>query len=342
MARARVQPNAENASLAELRAAAKCARTQREHDRFQAIIALIMGFGAAQVAKLFNVNASTLRRWVVQFNRRGIDGLIEGKRPGRPRKIDGEKAKRCCEILEHPEQAGRVHWTGVKLHGYICEELQLEVGYSTLIRFLHERQYRLRVPQPWPDRQDEKERQVFCDRLKELLAEQGVELWYGDETGIEGDPRPRRRWAKPGEKVRSTKNGDHLRMSVMGMVCPRTGEVYALEFTHVDTDVFQAFLREANNDLRLERPRQVLIVDNASWHKAKRLDWGRFEPFYLPRYSPDLNPIERLWLLLKAEWFTNYVAKDQGQLISRIDQALLWLIGREQANTKTCAVPTTP
>ncbi|MGD9818702.1 MAG: transposase, partial [Desulfomonilaceae bacterium] len=42
---------------------------------------------------------------------------------------------------------------------------------------------------------------------------------------------------------------------------------------------------------------------NASWHKSKSLNWGRFEPIFLPPYSPDLNPIERLWLIMKAQWF---------------------------------------
>ena len=41
--------------------------------------------------------------------------------------------------------------------------------------------------------------------------------------GVEGDPRPRRRYIRQGEKGRITKNGDHLRMNVTGMVCPRTG-----------------------------------------------------------------------------------------------------------------------
>ena len=46
-------------------------------------------------------------------------------------------------------------------------------------------------------------------------------------------------------------------------------------------------------------------MDNASWHKSKSLRFGAFEPTYLPPYSPDFNPIERLWLILKAEWFTD-------------------------------------
>lgn len=42
-------------------------------------------------------------------------------------------------------------------------------------------------------------------------------------------------------------------------------------------------------------------MNNAHWHKSKRLPWGDFEPTYLPACSPDINPTERLWLVMKAQ-----------------------------------------
>ena len=161
-----------------------------------------------------------------------------------------------------------------------------------------------------------------------------------DETGVEGDPRPRRRWAAKGSKPRVTNNGDHLRMNVAGMVCPRTGRFYALEFTHSDSVVFQTFLDHANRDVRRERERNLLICDNASWHRSKSIRWGDFEPIFLPPYSPDFNPIERLWLLMKAQWFTDFVAKDRQHLMQRLDRALCWIMDRSHHNQQTCSIAT--
>jgi putative transposase len=129
-------------------------------------------------------------------------------------------------------------------------------------------------------------------------------------------------------------------MNVCGIVAPRTGQAYLLEFTHSDRDVFQVFLDQANKDIKLERPRQILILDNASWHKGSGINWGRFEPLYLPPYSPDLNPIEKLWRYIKAEWFTDFVAKGIDDLIARIDKALQWAINRGEENQKTCPIKT--
>ena len=57
--------------------------------------------------------------------------------------------------FEHPETADPRHWTARKFHGYLNQTVGLEVGYSTVVRWLHEQGFRLKVPQPWPDRQDE-------------------------------------------------------------------------------------------------------------------------------------------------------------------------------------------
>jgi DDE superfamily endonuclease len=53
-----------------------------------------------------------------------------------------------------------------------------------------------------------------------------------------------------------------------------------------------------DEDIQVQRSRNIIICDNATWHKVKLLNWGQFEVLFLPPYSPDLNPIERFWQLL--------------------------------------------
>jgi len=65
-------------------------------------------------------------------------------------------------------------------------------------------------------------------------------------------------------KKRGTKNDDHFRMNVMGMDYPRSGECFAIEASHSDSDTFQAFLDEASRFIDFQRSRNILIVDNAS------------------------------------------------------------------------------
>lgn len=339
MARPLIEPNPENASIHELKEAARVG-TSETSTRCIAIQMLIIGISREQVCQALLVTTRALLKWIHAFNEHGVDGLIANKRPGRSRKIPQEKASHFVDVLENPAQVDRTHWTARAFHGYLQETYQIECSYSTVVRFFHEQNFALKVPQPWPDRQDETLRNAFRERLKSLHEQTDVDIWFLDESGFEGECRSRRRWDQKGRKTRIVRNGDHLRMNVMGAVCPRTGEFFALEVSHVDGVVFQTFLDEAARCIQLQRKRNILILDNASWHRSAKHNWHGFEPLYLPPYSPDLNPIERIWLVMKNKWFNHFHAKNYDALIERLDLAILDVIHHPKTTQNTTSIRT--
>jgi len=302
------------------------AGNRETYRRCLAIVMLLTAIPHEQVREALDLCESSLRKIIHAFNLYGVDGVVAKKRTGRPHSIDEHVQEQIMEEFDAPGKAQRTFWTATAFHGYIAEKYQVECSYRTLVRLLHEKNYVLKVPQPWPDRQNDTLREEFRARLALLAGDTETDIWYGDETGLDGEPKPRRRWAIKGSKPRDVHNGDHVRLNVIGTVCPRTGELFAIEASHCDTDVFQAFLDEAARTIRPTRSSNILVLDNASWHKRKSLNWHFFEPLYLPPYSPDFNPIERLWLIMKAEWFNHFHSRDLEALIKRADTALLALI----------------
>lgn len=337
MSRWKPQPNLENASIQELRATYNSAKTATQ-TRCMAIIMLGTGISHEQVSETLDITLDTLYKWINKFNKSGIDGLITKPRSGAPRKIPEKSRSTIIQDIKKPEVANRTFWTAKAFHGFIKKKYEIECSYATVVRFLHSEGFGLKVPQPWPDRQDDEKREAFIKKLQELLNDANIEVWFGDESGVEGEPKPKRRWAKKGEKIKVIKNGDHIRTNILGLVSPRTGEFFSIIASHTDSDVFQAFLDEAAKCIKPTRKRNILILDNASWHKKKSLNWHFFEPLYLPPYSPDLNPIERLWLILKAEWFNNIHCKTVEKLIERTSKAILSLINKPEQIVKTTAI----
>ena len=114
--------------------------------------------------------ASTLRRWVKSFNERGIDGLVTHPCGGRPRKISQEAfTQQFSHILESPSDHGFDFMTVVRLHGHLTEELQHEISYSTVLRYVHDAGFALKVPgRKHPDANDA-DREVFLERLRKEL-----------------------------------------------------------------------------------------------------------------------------------------------------------------------------
>ena len=334
-----VEPNAENASEAELLVAMEAAPNQRSYRRLAAIRALLKGYSRAQVAELFGRSERLVRLWILCFNEGGVDALASKPRPGRPRKIKLERLRDLLvPVLEEPAKAAQEHWTGVKVHGWLKEQLAIALGSrrggggdkwgkvdgrATTIRYLHELDYHLRVPQRWPERQDEAERAAFLEALHALQEDPAVELWHGDECGVEGDPRPRRRWSARGRRPRVPLSGRspsrqrHRRRLPQDRpeLCP-----------HLRRRRYRRLPVLFGSPRRSHPPepgkRRILILDNASWHKATRLCWHHFECRFLPGYSPDFNPIERLWLRLKADYFSDFIARTPEELTERLCTAL--------------------
>jgi len=110
-----------------------------------------------------------LNHWSRCLNQQGIGGPIAGTRRGRPPKITPGQSAHYRQLIEQPELAGQLHWTAVKFHGYLRQELQYEIGYRTVVRWRHDNNFRLKLPQSWPTRQDEKQRQLWGSDSKPIL-----------------------------------------------------------------------------------------------------------------------------------------------------------------------------
>jgi transposase len=195
------------------------------------------------------------------------------------------------------------------------------------------------MPEP-RDRDDwEEQRKAFASRMSQWKDDPKVELWFGDECGIEADPRPRRRWVKPGSKPKIPYSGPHLRRSVIGAVRPSDGALSMRILSHCNTDVFKVFVDTlVEEQPQKEGIRQILILDNASWHKSKSLTWHHFEPEFLPPYSPDFNPIERFWPRVKTDFFADFFCREGAELEERTIRALSHFMSNPSIVASQCRI----
>jgi hypothetical protein len=68
-------------------------------------------------------------------------------------------------------------------HGWLREQLGLEVGYDITVRYLHELGYNLPVPRPWPERQNEEHRNGVLRAIAVWQADTGLELCLPTNKG---------------------------------------------------------------------------------------------------------------------------------------------------------------
>jgi transposase len=102
-------------------------------------------------------------------------------------------------------------------------------------------------------------------------------------------------WAQKGSRPTMVRQTEYEWIYVLGAVNPANGKSSALPAPTVNTDYMNHHLRfiseEVGQDVHV-----ILVLDQAGWHIAKALEVPiNITLLHLPAYSPELNPIERLW-----------------------------------------------
>ncbi|TNM67279.1 IS630 family transposase [Deinococcus radiopugnans ATCC 19172] len=126
-----------------------------------------------------------------------------------------------------------------------------------------------------------------------------VEVWCMDEHRLGLKPIVGKMWAERGKAPTVAVEHRYAWLYVYAFVCPQTGESQYWLVPSVDTLAFQAVLDRFARDTGAGQRREiVLVLDGAGWHCGPQLTCPEgLHPVFLPPYSPELQPAERLWAL---------------------------------------------
>lgn len=132
-------------------------------------------------------------------------------------------------------------------------------------------------------------------------------------------------------------------VAVLGAVRHGDGLLVAMKQSVFNADTFICFLRTLLRHRRRGR-KIVVVLDNAKWHHARLLNpWlqqhrSTLSLVFLPPYSPDLNPIERVWKLTRRHCTHNHYFPELSDLITAVqNQFKLWNRPNEILR-KLCAI----
>jgi hypothetical protein len=126
--------------------------------------------------------------------------------------------------------------------------------------------------------------------------EQRIALWFMDEARVGQKGRLCPRWWLKGRRPPGCRDKRFAWAYLFAAVDPATGAAVALVLPEATTRTMNLFLAEVSRRLP-NAVHAVLVLDRAGWHGAKALKVpGNLTLVPLPPYSPELNPVERVWL----------------------------------------------
>uniref|UniRef100_A0A7V4A0N9 IS630 family transposase n=1 Tax=Thermus tengchongensis TaxID=1214928 RepID=A0A7V4A0N9_9DEIN len=153
-----------------------------------------------------------------------------------------------------------------------------------------------------------------------------LELWAMDEHRLGLKPIRRRVWALRGKTPLVWERPRYRWLYVYTFVRPGTGENEHWLLPSVDTESFAAVLEAFARVRRAGRERWVLVVlDRAGWHTSPRLRVPEgIGLVFLPPYSPELQPVERVWSLVDAVVANGQVETEE-ELWERVEARCAYL-----------------
>jgi putative transposase len=307
--------------------------------RFRAHILLLLaeGHAWATVAAILFCSSRTIDRWVKRFHDEGIEGLA-GHKPGRPFRFAAGWVAIVVEWVtkKRPRDFGflRSRWCCEAVALLMLREHDVEVSREAVRRWLRRGNLVYRRPRPTRGPTDE-EREAKLNKLREVLAglpddETAV---FQDEVDIDTNPKIGSMSMVRGQQAKVETPGNNEKRYLSGSIHWRTGQVFLTEGKPRqgrNTVLSLAHLDDLRG--RLRRYKKIHVIgDNAKCHTSNEVAvylWehrDRIDLHFLPSYSPDCNPIERVWWNLHEQITRNHQCRSMEELL---DLTFTWLRGR--------------
>ena len=145
----------------------------------------------------------------------------------------------------------------------------------------------------------EKKLKLEQARLQAEYPKAEIEVWAMDEHRLGLKPIQRRVWAGQAEPPIAAVKWRFQWLWLYGFVHPESGETYWWILPKVNIDLFNRVLADFAQHFGVGKNKRILLVlDQAGWHTSDQVEVPEgFHLFFLPPYSPELQPAERLWPL---------------------------------------------
>jgi len=150
--------------------------------------------------------------------------------------------------------------------------------------------------------------------VKAAHPDRRVEVWFQDEARIGQQGTLTSVWAERGSRPVRVKQTEYQWVHLFAAVDPLTGRNSAMLAPHADTHYMDAHLRFIGEAAGVGT-HVVLVPDRAGWHGSKALRVpANVTLLFLPPYSPELNPVERVWRYLRGNYLSNRAFKDYDEI----------------------------
>ena len=282
----------------------------REEIRIRAVKRVEAGESPEDVVKALGFHRSRIYEWLAVYREGGIEALRTRPIPGRPRKLDGRQLKRVYDLVtsKNPLQLKFEFalWTRAMIRELVRREFGVKLSEVSVGRLLRKLGLTPQRPVRRAYQQDpeavERWKNEEYPEIQALAKREKATIYFADEASVRSDYHSGTTWSPRGVTPVVEATGARFSLNLISAVSAKGLMRFMTVEGRLTASMFIDFLQRLIHNA--DRP-VFVIVDRHPVHRSasvrKFVDStnGRLRLFFLPSYSPDLNPDELVWNHLK-------------------------------------------
>ena len=278
----------------------------RYERRVAAVEAVQRGETPKTVARVMNIRLKTLYEWMAHYRAGGWHALREGYRSGRPWKVNGKTLEWIYEAITMGDprqfQFEFCLWTRKIVKAMLKKFHRIELSLPSISRLLKQLGLSAQRPVYKAYQQDPKAVELWLKKeypaIVKAAKKDNADIYFADEAAFRSDSHSGTTWSPIGVTPEVLEHRGKFGINCISAVSAKG----LLRFRMYEGKMTSALFIDFLQGLYTDAGKAIfVIVDNATYHRSAEVKQfikaqkGKIRLFYLPSYSPELNPDEQVW-----------------------------------------------
>lgn len=325
----------------------KAKKSEKEAMRFLAITMYTKNITQKEISLILGVRANTVSDWVKlykQFGNKGLKEVKRGRKKGYGKLLSSTQELEVQKMIidKMPDQLKLPYalWTRKAIRDLIKRTYNINIAIRTMGDYLKSWGFTPQKPKKKAYEQNSKSVNKWLEeeypKIKRQAQKENAEIHWTDETGIKNTSQYGRSYAPKGKTPVKETLAKRLSLNMISTV---TNQGKVRFMTYKGTMNAQRFIIFLKRLIKGANKKLFIILDNLKVHHSKIVKkWeeenkNKIALFYLPSYSPELNPDEYLNNDLKSGIGLKQTPKNEKQMKNNVKSHMMYL----QKNPKKVA-----
>lgn len=299
-------------------------RTERNgkiRDRIKSVLLSDQGWTYRSISEALFLDEETISTHVREFKDRA---KLSNNSGGSYAKLPADQE---TSLISHIEAS--LYLDSTAIQNYVENTYDIKFSRSGMISWLHKHNFSYKKPNRVPAKADKSKQTEFMEsykKLKDTLGKDDVIL-FGDGVHPSMETKVSAGWIRTGKHKELKTTASRTRLNILGALQLDNMNLLTRDYKTINSNSVIDFMEQLRKSY-VDKEKVYFIVDNGPYYtsnivKSKAVELG-ITMVYLPPYSPNLNPIERLWKYMNEKVRNNvffHSAKDfKQQIISFFDE----------------------